>query len=73
MSTLDRLYTCWMDAETAEQAAMVLHGAYATIESLALLEIAVERTESARTRYLDEIARCGEGTIAVPAGPALVS
>lgn len=59
--TLDQLYTAWMDAETREQAALLLHGAHGTTESLALYEAAVEATEAAHSEYLAAMDACGEG------------
>jgi len=71
MSHLDLLYEALIAAETREQAAQVLHGAYGTVESMALLEQAVEDTESTREAYDAALAECGEGVREVSSTPAL--
>lgn len=61
MSHLDQLYETWINAEAREQAACLLHGAYGTVESLALYEEAVEDVERAKDAYEAALALCGEG------------
>lgn len=63
---LDQLYTVWMDAERDEQAALLLHQAHDSIESLALYERAVEKVEGAKGAYEAALAAADRRTAARP-------
>jgi hypothetical protein len=68
---LDALYSAWMDAENAEQAALLLHQAHDSIESLALYEQKVEACEDAKAAYREAVNELKGGTGSTP--PAMAA